>query len=143
MIKLCFSEGFSVRKISEKTAISVGSVQGYIKANNLTRTRPITVKPRKVSRRLGMMLVENFGTGAFKNRSDAKQYLANNYNVEVSKNTISRILHSFGIRSYAKVKKYPTNGVLRYFNIIVICQILLGIGTFECSCSKIFYKHHA
>lgn len=89
--KNLFNCGLSLRKIEKRLKISRSVINKYLRSEGI-KLENKGGSPRKTSDKLQKLIVRNFKNGFFKNSTDAKKYLANNHNLNVSNQTIRNIL---------------------------------------------------
>jgi len=104
-IKYLFFQGLSYSSIAKKVECSKAAVGRVLKDLAPKAKKNVGGRPTKLTKRSSILLAREYASGNLKTCSDGANYVRNQLNITVSKDTIRNRLRASGLRSYSKVKK--------------------------------------
>ena len=100
-----YKKGSSYRNISKRLSCSTGLVYKVLKRNKIEALKQSSGPKVKLSDRKQRILVRKFNEKVFLFASDAQKWFEERYEIEVSTETIRKILKKNGIKCHDKHKK--------------------------------------
>ena len=99
------AEGLSTREISKKYSVSIGFVTKIRKAFQISTTINKGGRPNKLSPKSTRLARRLIMTGAVENAVEANKCLRDEYQINVSNDTVRRCLKSIGMTAKTKIRK--------------------------------------